>query len=249
MNLQDAIYRLEDKAVSVNELARCFDTKSLDELLQKLQRLSWADYFKLEVSLSPEYFKWQSSHRELIFGNEIVESFDYAYRVMRERDTYGLSVSTVKPLTDEEISEVARKLPTEIANQYLRFKLQDISVEALLVELSKGHNMHNTDGDEFYDRIEYKGLAADGSEITYKGKPVVMGFQHRQVLRMLLERQGKLCTKDELTDNQDIFTKDDYPNLDTTLRKLIGAVRRVLTGTIGFNCIKNIPSEGWYLEL
>ncbi len=242
MNLIAAIHRLDNTVVSVNELDRYFGTKSLDELLQKLRQLAWDGYFELEVTLSTEYFAWQSSHRDLIYGNDIIPPFDYAYRSLRERDTHGLSISSVKPLTDEQISEVLQKLPANLANQYLRFKLWDVNSESLLELITSQQNIRGADPDEFYDRVEHNGLVADGSDITYKGKQVILGFQHRQVLRMLLEKKGKLCTKDEFTGNPDIFTDDSYPNIKATLRKLISALRTELKPTVGINCIKNTPS-------
>lgn len=100
------------------------------------------------------------------------------------------------------------------------------------------------------DEYSYKGITYgfDGL-VRFKDMKIPFSFQERQVMRIFLHKPEKLITKDIFTQNQDIFTRDKYPNIDDTLSKLISSVHRKLRQVIGKTCIQNIPEEGWYIKI
>lgn len=249
MNMEAATRRLNNKIVSASELNRYFGTKSVDELLQELRRLVWNGYLKFEVRLSVEYFNWQKARHDVISADDINYGANLGYEPLLKRDTYGLTIDSPKPLENEEIVEVIRKLPASLTHQYMRFRLWDIDLEELLKLITKREKL---DKDEFYDRVEYNGLVADGAEIRYHGEPIRMSFRHRQVVRLLLNKQGGLCYRDEFTDRHASILKHPaayYKDVNETLRKIIAEVRKELALVIEKDCIENDPSEGWRLKL
>lgn len=252
MNIKAAIRRLESRSVSASDLSCYFGTKSVDDLIQELRQLTWNDYFELEVFLSSEYFDWQKTHRDLIFGNDIIHPTDYAYKSMRERDTYNLSINTTRPLDRGELAEVMQKLPADILKLYIRFKLLNIDLDKLCMLIEERKADGGTNEDEFYDLVEYNGLSANGTEIAYHGTPIPMSLRHRLVVRLLLEKQGSLCFRDEFKDRRASILKrpaGEYKNVNETLRKLIADVHSELRAVIGKDCIENEPGEGWRLKL
>lgn len=244
MNVETAVRRLNNKVVSVNELNRYFGTKSVDGLLWKLQQLARDDYLKFEVSLDAEYFGWQKDHRNVIMSNDINNGTDLGYESLLKRDTNGLRINSSKPLKSEELVEVIQKLPTNLINQYMRFRLWDIDPDGVMKSIGE---RQKADSDEFYDRVEYNGLVVDGVEVTYDDKPISTAFQHRQALRLLIKKRGKLCFKDEFIDTDaGIFNE---PPTDHALRNLIYEVRVALRTVTDRAYIKNTPKEGWSLKI
>lgn len=130
---------------------------------------------------------------------------------------------------------------------YGRFKLNGIKPE--LYELIKAQQKaRGADEDEFYDRVEYNDLVVDGVEVAYKDAPIDgLGFQHRQALRLLINKKGKLCFKDEFT-NPEAGIFNSSPR-DHALRNLIYEIRKALRAVVGQNCIISTPGEGWSLKL
>lgn len=243
MELSPTFYRLENKTKSARELARYVGAKSPSELLLTLRRLSREGYLKFEVMLSGEYYEQDSAHTKLLLRADVLTHPDPFGAL--QRDVYGLGVKSETVLSEKEILEVMGKLPIDVAERYLKLRLRSMDKEKL-------HGLIKSTGadkDEYADRVEYNGLVADGAEITYYGEPIEMGFQHRQAVRLLLKKQGGLCSKGDFTKNVDIFTGDSYSDIDATLRNLLYELRKKLTAVIGKNCIKNTPSEGWYLKI
>lgn len=238
--------QLENKWLTDRQLGRYFATNSPGDLLMELRRLRRKGVFQFEVMLSQGYYDREKSRRDVILRTDVFKPVDVLGRVF-ERDTYGISVESDTPLSENEIIKLFMYLPPDLAERYLRFKLTNIN-QNLFEQIIARHKTRGGD-DDFYDRIEYRSLVADGSMISYNDEPIAMGFQHRQVVRILIEKQGKLCTKDEFTESPDVFTGENYPDIDITLRKLVADVHRKLRSVVGKNCIKNVPSEGWLLEL
>lgn len=232
--------RLENKEVSARDLSRYLGAKSLEDLLVTLRRLAYSDYFEYEVMLSEEYFDWQQAHRNVIFGNDIVDDIGYAHKL----DTYRLTVKAETPLSEEEVIDIVKKLPTDLAKQYFIFRLRDIDSE----KLAKLFVVQHGSDDEFEDRVEYNGLIVDGVEVTYNGESVDgLGFQHRQALRLLAKKGGRLCFKDEFKGAEaGIF---EHEPSEHALRNLIYEVRKALRRVTSANCIKNTPGEGWSLTI
>lgn len=249
MNIEAIVRRLNNRIVSAGVLNRYFDTKSVDELLQELRRLANDDYLEFEVSLSTEYFDWQNAHRNVILANDINYGTNLGYESLDKQDINGLSINSSRSLEYEEVVEVVRKLPLSIANQYLRFKLRNIDSERFIKLLTK---RNEADDDAFYDRVEYNGLVVDGAEIWYRGEAIKMSFGHRQAVRLLVSKRGGLCYRDEFTDRHASIFKHPaahYKDINATLRKLIGEIRKELAIVIKNDCIENEPGEGWRLKL
>lgn len=248
MKLMSTLRRLENKAVSAPELNRYFRTKSLDDLLLTLRRCKRDGYFVFETILSAEYEEWQHSRREVLLRTDGLKPVD-PFGLL-QRDTYGLGVEVNSPLSETQIIEVISKLPPEMAERYLRFKLHSIDESKLYELIASRVKAKSIDEDEFYDRVEYNGLVADGSEITYNGERIKMGFQHRQVVRVFIDKEGKACTLEDFTDHvAGVFTRGSYPNIHHTLRNLIYEVRNELKAVIGKDPISNSNSDGWYLDI
>jgi hypothetical protein len=240
--------KIQNKAVSIYELQKYFDAKTIESLLLILQQGQSDGYFTFDITLSPKYLDWEEDHRKLLSG----ETENYKPIDLFTVRAYSIRVSDAKikkkvPLTGHEIRGVVSALPSNMSEKYLLFTLRNLDNKKLR-EIVKP-KINRTDKDEDFDMIEYNGLIVRGARITYLNEPIHMSFQHRQVVRLLLSNNGELCTKDKFTENPDIFTGDDYPNVYATLRKLIAEVRAELKTVIKKNCIKSVSNEGWYLEL
>ena len=239
-------YGLQNKIVSKHKVDRYFSAKSLDELIIGLHQYVREGYFKLDVTLSTEYLDWENKHQEILFQTDVLNHYD-PFGVM-QRGKYGLSHLTTKTsLSRTEIAEVIEKLPNDMAELYLQFKLSEIDQKRLRdrVAETQSKNKRRT----AYDTLKYNGLEASGAEITYLKKPIDMGFQELQVARVFLENPEKLRYKDMFTTNREIFPGDLYPDVIETLGKLVPAVHKKLRKAVGKKCIFNKRKEGWYLKI
>ncbi|MBX6334738.1 hypothetical protein IRY61_05395 [Candidatus Saccharibacteria bacterium] len=255
MKITKPLNGLTNKIVSKRELARYFDTDTIDELLLALREGASRGYFDFQVLFSKEYLVWSAARQELLRRADTFDGDDKGYTATLriERETYGLDGLFLRSggdrqLNDAEIVAVTRKLPSDLVERYLRFKLSNIDKKKVYELVANQQKVRGAD-DEFYDRVEYNGLVADGTEITYNGEPITMSFQHRQVVRLLLKKRGELCYKDEFTDNVDIFARANYPNPNKTLAKLVAAVHDELRAVVRKDCIVNVPKEGWKLVI
>ena len=247
MELSALVRRLDGKVVSEGKLSRYFGTKSLDELLLTLRRLARDDYFKFEVMLSAEYFAWADARRTVVLRTDVLVNAPDPFGALQQ-DPHGLSVKSGRPLSEIEIIEVVRGLPNDLAKRYVQFKLVGIDQERLQGFVEEQLKLRGGDEDEFYDRVEYNGLAIDGVKVTYNGETIDgLGFQHRQALRLLIKKKGKLCYKDEFT-HAEAGIYNTQPT-DHALRNLVHEVRKALKPVTGLDCIKNTPGEGWSLRI
>ncbi|MDK2899090.1 MAG: hypothetical protein PWQ10_277 [Patescibacteria group bacterium] len=240
--------KMLNKAVSKYELGRYFQADSVEGLITTLQYGERMGLFNFDVIISPEYLDWAEMKHKLL--NPIDLSMDLGFRKPVPYELYGLSgkIKNSEPLEDAEIQRIIVDAPHEILNQYFRFKLREVDYEELRNYVQQKTNQAEKDRD--YGTVRYNGLVAEGAKITYHNQPIYMGFQHRQVLRLLIEQKGVPCSKDEFKRNADIFTRDSYSSgMDAVLRNLIYEVRKKIKVVVGKNCIKNKPLEGWYLEL
>lgn len=253
MKLSPLLYGLENKVVSTHELQRYFDVSSLDELILTLRQYARENYFSFEVTLSSEYLKWEDSHKKVLFLTDILKPIDPFGSL--QRSTYRLDflypkIKSKVALSDTDIIAVVKGLPSDMATQYLRFKLSNINRTKLReIIAAQPKEPHSTEKDEEYETLTYGRLAAMGAEITYMDKPVHMGFQQRQVVRVFLKKPEKLRTKDVFTTNRDIFPQTSYPDVVKTLGKLVPEVHRILRKAVGEKCIFNTPKEGWSLKI
>jgi hypothetical protein len=235
--------KIQNKAKTRFELQRYFGAKSIESLIIILQRGQSNGYFTFDVTLSPEYYAQQRDKYDVLSG----KTDSYTPTEFLGMAAYGLRKETNKPLTKAEVREFISDSSSDMTEQYLLFTLRNIDYKKL-GEIVRPKSKQ-TDKDEDYDRVEYRGLVAQGASITYLNSPIYMSFQHRQVVRLLLSRNGELCTKDMFTGNVDIFTRDHYPDIFATLRKLIAEVRAELKMVTKNNCIKPVQKDGWYLDL
>jgi DNA-binding winged helix-turn-helix (wHTH) protein len=142
---------------------------------------------------------------------------------------------------------IGQHMPVEAINSYLTFELTNIDWEAL--EEVVADNPHDMKSTEETGEVEFNGLAVSGGIVSYRGRTVALGYQHREVIRFLIGRKGGLCFADEFTDPLNGILVKEYANPEVTLRKLISAVRAELKILTGKDCIKNVPGEGWQLDL
>jgi hypothetical protein len=133
-----------------------------------------------------------------------------------------------------------------IAQPYVQLKIIDPKLRKE-VKAGKGvvHRTRSAPGRP----LHYKGLVIDGGGITYHGTPFMLPYQQREVLRAFLSTPEITVAPDTLTNNSDIFARGPYPDKNTTLSKLISALRKNLEPVIGQRCIFNTNREGWYLRI
>lgn len=101
------------------------------------------------------------------------------------------------------------------------------------------------------ETLPYKGLQAkrDGL-IYYNDEEVPFTPQQRDVMRVLLKRPDELRSKEAFTDSDaSIFSRENYPNIDDTLAKLVAATHAKLRIVVGKECIFNTAGQGWKLKL
>lgn len=243
---------LENRSVRKHELDKYFINTSLEHLVRVLAHMRRIGCLDYEITLDKAYVEMLKNRDAVLTRSDVLVNApkplgDYV------NDEYGLGslhrkISSSEPLSDSDVMLISSKLPSEMKENMLSFKLTNIDWEAL-EELISDYPANSTEEDAL-DKVEYNGLVVDGAVVSYKGKIINVGYQHRQVIRMLVEQQGGICTKDDFMDDYvGIFNRDNYANVEITLRKLISAVRNDLKTATGKDCITNIPSEGWRLSL
>lgn len=239
---------LENRVVSEDELRRYLNTESLNDLLLTLRYLEREGYFNAEVMLSAKYRSWARDRHRLLLQADALNPPD-PFGVMRQA-IYGLSVECEAPLTRAEVNEVIRALSNDMAERYLQFKLSNINQEKLLDYVEMGVKSRGADKDEFYGRVEYRGLVVNGPKVTFNGEPIKMGLQHRQALRIFIDKEGRVCSYEDFTDDSaGIFTRKSYPNLKHTVRNLIYELRKALEAATEKVVIENSNSDGWCLNI
>ncbi len=240
--------KMVNKAVSTYELEKYFQADSAESLIDALEYGERKGLFNFDVTVSKQYLDWLAARHKLL--NPTSLGVDLGFRKPAAYELYGISdkIKNGEALSKEEVQRVIRDVPHDMLERYLRFRLHDIDYKELHGYLQP--KTSQAEKDEDYGMVQYKGLVANGAKITYYDQPIYMGFQHRQVLRLLIEQQGELCSKGEFFGNVDLFTSDSYSSdMDSLLRNLIYEARKKLKVAVGGNCIKNMPREGWHLKL
>lgn len=236
-------YGLEGKILTKAELGRYFDAPSLDAMLLDLRMYRRSGYLDFAVSISPDYFDWERARYELQMSADVLEPYD-PFGALK-RSPFGIYYKPDTPLSDTEIKDAVSKLPSDMAERYLRFKLHNIDLPQLKDALSAAPVPS-----EDIETLEYNGLAAHGSEITFHGATIAMPFQQRQLLRAFMSRPETLIAPDELIEDPDIFSPSrTYSDPYKTLSKLVAEVHTKLRQVIGSPCIFNEPKEGWRLQV
>ena len=242
--------KIVNRAVSRYELGRYFDIDSVGSLIVLLRQGSYEDLFSFDVTISADYIDWGEDLRKAKYplDPELFLGTDLGY-TQSKTPRYPLADMSKKikngvPLSESEITRVLTELPDDVLERYLRFTLRNFNQGRLRKLVRPVKEVANDYGD-----YRYNGLAIEGAVVTYQKNPVYMSPQQREVLRLFLERPGKLITRDAFRENGDIFGKEDYTDVDETLGKLIPAVHKKLRQAIGKNCIFNTPREGWTLRI
>lgn len=243
------------KHFTVRELERHFRFKSLEELLLLLRKYSMNGYFNYSIFVSSEYLEWEAARKKVQNGMGVFEPVD-PYGFMKHRNLHGLilpdsKIKNEQPLSDNEISEILQKLPIDMVERYLRFKLWDIDLASMAKLYIEDNNLITKYKiEEDLGDVEYKGLAARGGSIYYLNNEIIMPFQERQISRIFIEKGGELCFPDDFTNKHaSIFNRENYANLNGLLRRQIWEVHTKLRAEIGRDCIFNTPKEGWSLKL
>ena len=243
--------KIQNRTQTRYELRRYFGADSIESLLLILQQGQRDGYFTFDITLSPKYLVWEEDYRKVLSGE--TDSFRPLEPFKVRKYGFGVSDDKIRqkePLTEREIRNVVSTLPSNMSEQYLLFTLRNLDQKKLR-EIVRPKKLRN-DKNEEYDTLEYNGLKAMGARITYLNQPIYMSYSHKQVVRLLLKKQGGLCYKDEFMDRHASIFKHpaaDYKDINATLRKLISEVRQELESVIKKDCIVSDPSEGWYLKI
>lgn len=241
---------LEDKVLRKEDLDRYFSNTSIENLVLLLRSLRRSGCLNFEVTMDKQYLSLIKDRETLALRSDVLIPINRGFNITN--DTYGLGRLHTKfkneePLSESDIVLVAESLPEDIALKYLGFKLFNIDWEAY--EEAVTENPIEEKLEDSYDRVEFNGLTVDGGQVSYRGREMQVSFQHRQVIRLLVSKQGGLCTRDDFLDDYwSIFNRQNYANIDATLRKLISAVRGELVHGTGKDLIVNEPNEGWKLS-
>lgn len=248
--LQKFSKKLENKALRKLDLEIYVGAYSMDNLRRLLNLYSRQGYFKLEVSLSSEYFKMQQDHRDVQLRADVLEHFD-PFGTSR-RDPYGLETKADTLLSEKQIIEVVDKLPQNLVEQYLNFKLSEINLDKLN-EYIKAHPMSVRHPAMFkgYKLYSHDGLIATDIDLTYLGEPFKMNPQYERVLLILLRNYDNWCDIDDFTEPVDgIFRDKSRKDIDASVRKTISAMHIQLRKVVGYDCVLNKATEGrWKLKL
>jgi hypothetical protein len=241
-------YGVKSKLLSKRELDRYFTKGSLDELIFTLREYARRGYLDFEVILSPDYFKWEQAHRDVMLNADALLPIEPFF--VAQRTTHGLyppdKAKSASPLSRAEINNVIGKLPNDMAERYLQFKLTDVDREKLRSIVAPRPVVKDEDSEP----LEYAGLRIDGIDVTYLGEPIRLAYKERHLLRVFLEKEGGLVYPDDLLRDPEIISDTkDYKDPRARVSKLVSAVRLKLVEKVHQPCIINENKEGWKLVI
>jgi|GEM_PF-3267935 len=246
-------HTLVNRTLLKGDLDRYIRSDSLQQLILALRKYHREGLLNFEVRLNPVYVEQQDALSTLKTRTDVLKpNFPmWAYRSNSDGlARFYADIEAKKPLSEAQSAEIIEKLPADIALQYFQFKITHVEWERLKEYVSKQPRSSVTRSKNSFNVSKYKDLQVDGIHVTYKGRSVHLTNQHTEVVRLLIDHGGAVCTYDEFLENYaSIFTKHDLADPQDTLIKLISAVRTKLKPIIGYNCIINIPSVGWCLQL
>jgi DNA-binding response OmpR family regulator len=149
-----------------------------------------------------------------------------------------------------EVSEVIRELPSDKAEQFLRFRLSAIDRKKLreIVAARPSTSRRGAKVDNYYT-FRYKDLVVSDTNASYKGQPIPLARKQHELLKVFVSRPEVLLSTDDFTDIPEIFNpKKTYNHPHETLSKLISKTHQIVRLAVG-ECILNKPGEGWYLKI
>lgn len=236
--------KVVNKYVSSRELEKYFGNDSFEALVVTLRQGWREDFFSFDITLDSEYIAWgEAKHKAQFPVDFLGVDLGYAPRLPRYKfENLSSKIKNGEPLSDDEVQKVIGELPHDIAEKYLRFRLRNINYEELrkVVEPKASYND--------YDKVEYNGLAVQGTLVSYLDQTIPMSRKHREVVRFFVKNPDRLVFKDEFMEEPDIINVAKLPRPYETLSKLIPAVHKELRPFIG-ECVFNEPEEGWRLTI
>ena len=244
---------LEKKVVPKSELDPYFSVISLEDLVFTLHQFAQDSYFKYDVMLSNEYHAWEEARTHAMLDTSPLKPTD-PFGALRRRK-YRLAIldreiKTNTPLTAAETSTVIGTLPTDLAEQFLRFRLSEIDQKRLreVVAARPGSLRRGAKIDNYYV-VGNKGLIVGIADVTYKRKLIDLTKQQRELLRVFVDRPGVKLSYDVFYDNPEVYKPGKtHKNPHETVSKLISKTHTILKQTVG-ECIFNKQEEGWYLKI
>jgi hypothetical protein len=203
--------------------------------------------------LSSEYLDWEEARTHAMLDTSPLKLID-PFGALRQQK-YRLAIldheiKTNTPLRVAEIGVVIDTLPTDMAEQFLRFKLSGIDQKSMreIVAARPSTSRRGAKVDNYYV-VGHKGLIVGITDVTYKGKLIDLAEQQRELLRAFVARPGATLSYDVFYDNPEIFKPGKvHKNPHETVSKLISKTHQIVRQTIG-ECILNKPGEGWYLKI
>jgi len=191
MKMNSIPYGVKNKLLSKRELDRYFTPGSLDELIFTLREYARIGYLRFEVILSSDYFKWEQAHRDVMLNADALLPIDPFF--VAQKSTHGLypphdKAKSESPLSRAEINNVISKLPNDMAEKYLQFKLTDVDREKLRSIVAARPIVKDEDSEP----LEYAGLRIYDTEVTYLDEPIKLAYKERHVLRVFMEN-AEIC--------------------------------------------------------
>ncbi len=240
------------KPLLKSDLDRYMKTNSIQELYSSLCDYRQQKLFDFEVRLNLDYIA-QEEALELLKLRSIITPIGprWAYR----QNSHGLvgfyeNIKTGKALSEEAIIKVIEKLPSDLSERYLQFKLINVDWDGLRTYINNQIISKNIKRYDKFSDSKYKNLIISGTGVSYKGRPFFLRNGHMQALRILLDNGKSTSTYDDFLDSSSgVFKHKNLKKPERTLVKLISELRRELYPIIGYDCIANDYENGWHLEL
>jgi len=240
--------KIQGKLVTKRELDKYFGTKSIYQLIEVLQYGKELGYFSVELLIEDLNRSKSDGYTKLIRNVYPVYESSYVGASPNQEYTLPASIKAGVVLNKKEIGVIITRLSEHSLETHLRFKLSAINYDELRKIIKPKKTRKNKD--DGYRRAEWDGFVVDGSEASYLGEKILLGFQQRQILRILIKYKGKLVAPDIFTNNRDIFTKNQYKSdINHLLAQHISATHKKVKAVVHKDCIMNEPNEGWKLEI
>jgi hypothetical protein len=245
---------IEGKLKSFYELKQYFGVSSADELLLALRALRREGLFDFEVLISKEYLKWEDAHLTLQLRADVLKPVNQ-FGMLQIISKYKMAllypkIKAKQALTESEINDSLQKLPPDMVGKYFQFKIT--SIDWVNLGIYATSNMLKTRQKKTFSCLpptEYKGLKYEDSQIFYLGEVIPMRKQFKNVLRVLIDKEGSTCWPSDFYNTRaEIFPHSNYDDDDGNLRKYISGAHNKLRAVVkNKEFIKNVSEAGWKL--
>jgi len=240
------------KSLLKADLDRYMKTNLIQVLYSSLCDYRQQKLFDFEVRLSLDYIAQEDALEQLKLKSIITP---IGPRWVYQQNSHGLvglyeNIKTGNALSEKEIIKIIEKLPSDLSERYLQFKLINVDWDRLKAYINSQLISKNIKRYDKFSDSKYKNLTISGTKISYKGRPFFLRNGHMQALRILLNNGKSISTYDEfLEDSSGVFKHKNLKKPERTLVKLISELRKELYSIIGYDCIVNDYENGWHLEL